>query len=142
MRRSKGHICKMGTEWAVRYPEWRNIGGVLVKKKASFKLGPITTRGKRPPADIIAAAREHMKAVNGSEVPASSNVTLSAFVENVFLPDVRQHLRASTAISYESLWRLHIRAHAATDENKREVWLKNVRTFHVQAWRRMRRTPA
>jgi hypothetical protein len=132
-RLQTGSICAIGSSWYVRYSERRNIGGEIVKKKISHKLGPVTTRGKHPPAEIIAAAREHMAGINDRKVPASRNLKLVDFVEQVFLPSIKQEQRPSTHQSYAALWALHIKPHA-TDDNGREMWLQRVRTPDCQRW--------
>jgi integrase len=132
-RLQTGSICAIGSNWFVRYSEVRNIGGTLQRKKVSHRLGPITTRGKHPPADVVAAAREHMASVTGSKLPATRVLTLADFVEQVFLPTVKQQRRQNTHTSYAALWKLHIAPHAK-DEHGREIWLKNTRTYDVQRW--------
>jgi len=88
----------------------------------------VTTRGKRPPADIEREAERHMATVNGGAIPAERIVTISDFVERVYLPWIEQHKRPSTAKGYQDIWEDHLKAHCA------QVWLKDTRTYHVQGW--------
>ncbi len=67
----KGQIVKISDRWYVRYRERRNVGGTVEIKRISHCLGPVTTRGKRPPADIKGIAAEHMATVNGGRIPAA-----------------------------------------------------------------------
>ena len=125
----KGQIVKLkGRRWYVRYWESRNIGGVVKQKRVSHCLGEVTTRGKYPPADIVDAAAEHMATVNTAKIPAERITTLADFVENVYLPWVEEHKRPSTARGYRDIWEDHLKVLCAG------VWIKNVRTFHVQGW--------
>lgn len=124
----KGQIVKITNRWYVRYWERRNIGGVVIQKRVSHCLGDVTTRGKRPPADIVEAAAEHMATVNAGKVPAERITTMADFVEGVYLPWVDAHKRPSTARGYRDIWEDHLKPLCAG------VWLKNVRTFHVQGW--------
>jgi hypothetical protein len=103
------------------------------EEKNQPQTRPVTTRGKHPPAEIIAAAREHMAGINDRKVPASRNLKLVDFVEQVFLPSIKQEQRPSTHQSYAALWALHIKPHA-TDDNGREMWLQRVRTPDCQRW--------
>ena len=62
--KQSGQIIRIGDRWYVRYWERRNIGGKVERKRVSRCLGLVTTRGKRPPADIKAEAERHMATVN------------------------------------------------------------------------------
>src|SRR5215468_6576490 len=53
---------------------------------------------------------------------------LGEFVDRVYFPHIQQHTRPSTLKGYRDIWRNHVKAHCA------DVWLKDVRTFHVQGW--------
>lgn len=124
----KGSIVKISGRWYVRYWERRNINGSVEQKRVSHLLGPVTTRGKHPPADIEDAAEEHMASINVEKIPAERITTLGDFVENVYLPHIKGHKRPSTAKGYEDIWEDHLKPLCA------DVWMKNVRTFHVQNW--------
>jgi integrase len=124
----EGHIVKISGRWYVRYRERRNINGTIKQQRVSHCLGPVTTRGKHPPADIAEAAAEHMATVNVEKIPAERITTLGDFVENVYLPWIREHKRPSTAKGYSDIWEDHLKPLCA------DVWMKNARTFHVQQW--------
>lgn len=126
--RQKGLIVRIGDRWFVRYWEPRNINGAIERKRVSHPLGPVTTRGKTPPADIVDEAQTHMNTVNSHEIPAERIVTVEDFVENVYLPWVKESKRPSTAKGYAEICAIHLQplwAHAL---------LKNVKAFHVQNW--------
>jgi integrase len=124
----KGQIVKISDRWYVRYRERRNVNGTVEQKRVAHCLGSVTTRGKRPPADIKDAAAEHMATVNGGKIPAERITTLGDFVENVYLPWIDEHKRPSTAKGYRDIWEEHLNPLCG------ELWMKNVRTFHVQGW--------
>lgn len=123
-----GHILRISGRWYIRYWERRKVNGQLEQKRVSHCLGPITTKGKKPPADIVNAAREHMASLTTSTIPAERIITLKEFVEGVYLPWVQQHRRPSTSKGCREIWEGHLQAHCAS------VWMKNTRTFHVQGW--------
>lgn len=127
-REQKGMIVRIGDFWYVRYWERRNVEGVIERKRVSHQLGPVTTRGKRPPADIVTEASKHMASVAGSAIPAERIVTLGHFVEHVYLPWVKEHKRPSTYKQYRDVWQDHLQARCST------ALLKGTRTFHVQQW--------
>jgi integrase len=119
---------RIGNGWYVRYWERRNIDGQIQRKRISHSLGPVTTRGKRPPAEILSEAERHMMAINGGVIPAERIVTISDFVENVYLPWIEQHKRPSTAKGYRDIWEDHLKSRCGLE------WIKQTRTFHVQGW--------
>lgn len=128
MRKQGGQVIRIGDKWYVRYWERRNIGGHIERKRVTRSLGPVTTRGKRPPADIITEADRHMATVNSGTVPAERIVTIDDFVERVYLPWTEEHKRPSTAKGYRDIWEDHLKPLCAP------VWLKDARTYHVQGW--------
>src|SRR5580692_7904040 len=130
MRRRKqiGIIVRISGYWHVRYWERRNIGGAIEKKRVSHKIGPATTRGKRPPADILTEVDRHMAAVNSGVIDAERVVTIGDFVEQVYLPWIKEHKRPSTEKGYRDIWQDHLKAHCA------KLWLKDVCTYKVQGW--------
>jgi integrase len=127
-RKQNGTIVRIGDRWFVRYWERRNIGGTIERKRVTHSLGPVTTRGKHPPADIKTEAERHMTIINSGAVPAERIVTVGDFVSRVYLPWIEQHKRPSTAKGYRDVWEDHLKPHAES------MWLKNVRTYHVQGW--------
>jgi integrase len=127
-RKQQGQIIRIGDRWYVRYWERRNVGGTVERKRVTHSIGEVTTRGKRPPADIKTEAERHMATVNSGTVPAERIVTISDFVERVFLPWTEEHKRPSTAKGYRDIWEDHLKPLCAV------VWLKDARTYHVQGW--------
>src|SRR5450755_3328126 len=127
-RKQHGQIIRIGDRWYVRYWERRNVSGKVERKRVSRQLGSVTTRGKRPPADIVNEAERHMATVNSGTITAERIVTISDFSERVYLPWIEQHKRPSTAKGYRDIWEDHLKALCG------DVWLKDTRTFHVQGW--------
>lgn len=127
-RKQSGQIIRIGDHWYVRYWERRSIGTSIERKRVTHKLGPVNTRGKRPPADIITEAERHMATVNSGTIPAERIVTIADFVDRVYLPWIEQHKRPSTAKGYRDIWEDHLKVLCGG------VWLKDTRTYHVQGW--------
>lgn len=127
-RKQNGQIIRIGDRWYVRYWERRTISGNVERKRVTHQLGSITTRGKRPPADIVAGAERHMATVNSGTIPAERIVTIGDFVERVYLPWIEEHKRPSTAKGYRDIWEDHLKPLCE------QVWLRDVRTYHVQGW--------
>ncbi len=127
-RKQNGTIIRIGDRWYVRYWERRNVGGSIERKRVTHPLGPVTTCGKRAPADIKTEAERHMATVNSGAIPADRIVTVDDFVSRVYLPWIEQHKRPSTAKGYKDIWEDHLQARAS------KLWLKDARTFHAQEW--------
>lgn len=127
-RKQNGQIIRIGDRWYVRYWERHNIGGTIERKRVTHTLGEITTRGKKPPADIVTEAERHMVTVNGGATPAERIVTIRDFAELVYLPWIEKHKRPSTAKGYRDIWEDHLKAYCGS------VWLKDTRTYHIQGW--------
>lgn len=127
-RKQHGQIIRIGDRWYVRYWERRNVGGTIERKRVTHLIGQVTTRGKRPPADIVTGAERHMATINSGIIPAERIVTISDFVERVYLPWVEQHKRPSTAKGYRDIWEDHLKPLCG------QVWLRETRTYHVQGW--------
>lgn len=127
-RKQNGTIIRIGDHWYVRYWERRNIGGAIERKRVTHALGPVTSRGKRPPADVVTEAERHMSTVNSGAIPAERIVTISDFVEGVYLPWVEMHKRPSTVKGYRDVWQFHVKPLCAG------AWLKETRAYHVQQW--------
>jgi len=127
-RKQQGQVIRIGDRWYVRYWERRNVGGTIERKRVTHQLGPVVTRGKRPPADIMDEAERHMATVNSGTMPAERIVTIRDFVERVYLPWIEQHKRPSTAKGYRDIWEDHLKPLCE------KVWLRDTRTFHVQGW--------
>jgi len=48
-RKQHGQVIRIGDNWYVRHWERRNVNGKIERKRVTHQLGPVTTRGKRPP---------------------------------------------------------------------------------------------
>jgi len=130
MRRRKQHgqIIRIGDRWYLRFWERRNLGGTIERKRVTHQLGPVTTRGKHPPADIVSEAERFMATINSRTIPAERIVTIGDFVARVYLPWIEQHKRPSTAKGYRDIWEDHLKPLCE------KVWLRDTRTYLVQGW--------
>ena len=72
--------------------------------------------------------KRHMATVNRGTIPAERIVTIGDFVEAVYLPWTTGHKRPSTAKGYRDIWEDHLKPLCS------QVWLRDTRTFHIQAW--------
>jgi integrase len=133
-RKQNGTIVAFSGRWYLRYYEPRLIDGVLVRKRVSHVLGPVTTRGKTPPQEIKDEAELHMLTFRKSELSGEPSVaagmTVTDFVEQVYLPHVQRKKRPSTYKGYRDIWKHHLKPILAGAR----LPLTEVKTFHVQQW--------
>ena len=127
-RKQKGQIIQISGYWYCRYWERRNVNGQIERKRLTYQLGPVVTRGKRPPADIVTEAAQYMATINTATIPPERIVTLNDFADRVYLPWAVEYRHPSTAASYRLIWEEYLRAICAG------LWLRDVRTYHVQGW--------
>jgi integrase len=130
MRKQKGHITQFSRKWYLRYYQILTIHGVLVRTRPTHYLGPVTTRGKKAPNNIVKAAEDHMRTVVDCTIPVERIIAVSDFVVDIYLPWVKQNRRPSTYKGYRDVWEDHIKPACSHDRTS----LKDVRTFTVQRW--------
>src|SRR5215472_1902349 len=76
-RKQNGTIVRIGDRWYVRYWERRSIGGSIQRKRVTYLLGEVSTRRKRPRADIKTEAERHMATVNAAQSQPSKSLRLA-----------------------------------------------------------------
>jgi len=113
MREQKGSIILRSGRWYVSWWKLRSINGAVERKRVTKYLGEKTTGGKHPPADIETACKRHMKTENAKAcaVKPEQVVTITDFVETIYLPWVREQKRASTQNGYQKIWDRHLCEH-------------------------------
>jgi len=126
-KQQAGYIFQARGVWYVRYFEDRMVDGQIRHDRIAKRIGPVTSRGKRPPRQIEDEARNIVAATVTNSNP-DRVLTIGDFVERVYFPHIKQHKRPSTLKGYRDIWDNHVKARCASD------WLKDVCTFHVQGW--------
>jgi integrase len=129
-RKQRGTIIRIGDRWYVRYWERRNTDGHIVRKRVTHQLGQVTSRGKRPPGDVLDEAKRFMNTVNGCCIPPEHILTIVDFVEAVYLPWAKENKKPSTYHGYEDAWDLHLKNLVSRECGN----LKDVRTYTIQQW--------
>lgn len=127
-REQSGQVFQRHGSWYVRFYESRVIDGEVKRVRVCKQLGEVTTRGKVAPAVVTEQAREILSTVNRPACAPEKVVKLGDFVEKVYFPRIEQHLRPSTLKAYRDIWEIHLKPRCAS------VWVKDVRTYHVQQW--------
>src|SRR5216683_4257449 len=129
-RKQAGQIIVINSRWYIRFYERQNVGGVIERHRVTHLLGPVTTRGKTPPAEIVTEAERHMATVNLSTIPVEQLISLSDFVENEFLPRAELRLKPTTYRNYLGDWHRRLKPLMRGDHTN----LKDYKTVHVQRW--------
>ncbi len=113
MREQNGSIILRSGKWYVTFWEKRNVNGAFLRKRVTRYLGEKTTKGKHPPGDIEAACKRHMATINANTqaVKPEHVLTVTDFVDTVYLPWVRANKRAATINGYEKLWKTNLQEH-------------------------------
>lgn len=71
-----------------------------------------------------------MTKLKGSKITAEHIVTIGDFVENVYLPWVRENKKPSTYHGYVSIWLNHLKAITSRERAS----LRDIRTYNIQQW--------
>jgi integrase len=129
-RKQNGSITSFNSKWYLRFWQTLTIDGALTRKRATVYLGPVTTRGKKPPDAIVKAAEDHMRTVGDCTIPVERIIGFGDFVVDIYRPWVKLNRRPSTYKGYRDVWEDHIKPASSRDR----VSLKDVRTFTVQRW--------
>lgn len=129
-RKQNGQIIVINSRWYCRYYERRNVGGTIERHRVTHLLGPVTTRGKTPPAEIVTEAERHMATINLDTIPVEQCISLSDFVEREFLPRAKQRLKPTTYRGYFGDWQRRLKPLMRGDH----TLLKDLKTVHVQRW--------
>lgn len=97
----KGTISQRGRHWILRYWEYQIRDGVRVRANVHKKLAPIGAAypDKR---SVEPLAWKHLEPVNTRLQTPESATLITEFIENVYLPMVKTHLRPSTYKDYKN----------------------------------------
>jgi integrase len=122
-RQQKGFVYREGGSWYLRYYDDRVVDGQPQRKRLAKQLGSCSGM------NVIRArkeAQEFLTNINATKLKPETAVTLGAFVDTVYFPQVERNLRPSTLRGYHVIWDDQLKSHCAP------LWLREVRTSHVQ----------
>lgn len=87
-RKQYGSIIQRSGRWYVTYWERRSVGGKIERKRVTYRLGPVTKRSKKPPADVQQERDRHMATVNAliqNARPNTSSQSLTSWIRSICL---------------------------------------------------------
>src|SRR5215813_8143993 len=99
MRKQTGCLVKRGGYWLLRYRMRVMEGGQLRSVNRAHKLCPIDAQHKTR-ASVRHLAQEFLRPLNENRCPVDAVARLGEFVEQIYLPHVRDHKRPSTLKGY------------------------------------------
>src|SRR5271155_5649498 len=105
-----GTILKHHGSWALRYYDTEIQNGIRVRKKVFKKLVPI---GPEYPSkrSVEPLAYKILEPVNAQRLQPESSMAVSNFIENIYLPSVKETLRPSTYKDYKKdCYECHIKS--------------------------------
>jgi integrase len=106
-RQQSGYIWKVGGSW---YGRWREDGlenGVVVRRQRSAKLADVSDR-YRTKADVRPLLAEKLRPINEGRQRPESTLPVAEFVEDFYLPFVRENYKPSTSVGYQKIWKKHL----------------------------------
>jgi integrase len=122
-RQQEGYIFKARGMWYLRYFDTRVIDGEVKRVRVAKQLAPVAGVTKNKAREM---ARPLMAQINQPRYAPETAVTLTDFVERVYLPRMEQQKRPSTVKGYRDIWRNHLKPRG------KDLWLREIRTCDVQ----------
>jgi integrase len=120
-RHQNGYIFRKGKNWYGRWWDDVMVDGEVVRKQRCEKLAEVSDH-YRSKADVRSLLADKLRPINESRARPESTLSVSAFVENFYLPFVRENYKPSTTIGYQKIWKKHL------EPRLREVTLRDFRT--------------
>jgi hypothetical protein len=121
-RQQDGYIFKARGMWYVRYFDSRVIDGEVKRIRIAKQLVPVTCVTKAKAREL---AKPLLAQVNQPRYVPETAVTLTDFVERIYLPRMEQQKRPSTTKGYRDIWGNHLKARS------NGTWLREIRTCDV-----------
>ncbi|HYY72889.1 MAG TPA: tyrosine-type recombinase/integrase [Candidatus Bathyarchaeia archaeon] len=107
VRYQRGQLYREHGAWFVRYRDRVREGNGSIKlQRRTKRLGSVEEFPTKSDIEPLRAA--FMQKINAGQFSPESSMTLSDFVETVYLPWVKAERRASTYKGYKEIWENHI----------------------------------
>jgi len=124
VRYQKGQLYRDHGAWFIRYRERvrQEYGSIKLQRKTK-RLGSVEKHPKQ--SDIEPLRTAFMQKINAGLAIPESSMTLSEFVETVYLPWAEAERRASTHKGYKEIWENHLLKRIG------HIRLRDFRTVHA-----------
>jgi integrase len=120
-RHQQGYIFRKGRNWYGRWWDDVMVDGEVLRKQRCEKLAEVSDR-YRSKTDVRPMLADKLRPINEGRARPESTLSVSAFVENCYLPFVRDNYKPSTSIGYQKIWKKHL------EPRLREIALRDFRT--------------
>ena len=108
-RHQKGYVYKKGNLWLVRYYDDEVLpDGTLKRVQKAHKLSEAVGEYRTKRAALV-LADEFLAPLNDGRATPHSTMTLTHFVESIYLPFVEAHKRLSTFHGYRNMWKTYLK---------------------------------
>src|SRR5580698_1699128 len=98
-----GYIWRVGSSWYGRWREDVIESGIVVRKQHSEKIADVSDR-YRTKSDVRPLLEERLRPINEGRSRPESTLSVAAFVQDYYLPFVRENFKPSTVAGYSYLW--------------------------------------
>lgn len=122
-RKQEGYLFKARGMWYLRYFDTRVIGGEVKRVRIAKQLASAKGITKEKAREL---AEPTLTKVNQPRHAPETAVSLTDFVEGVYLPRMEQQKRPSTVKGYRDIWQNHLKARS------KGLWMREIRTCDVQ----------
>jgi len=126
-KQKRGYVYRRGGWWILRFRQTYTQGGLLLTKHRAEKLVPVGEHYKTK-RSVETLVEERLKGINHQNRNPETVVTITDFMERIYLPYVDTQKRPSTSGTYRYMWKDHLRNRIG------DVLLCQVRTSDVQRW--------
>src|SRR5215468_1293627 len=106
-RQLSGYIWRVGGSWYARWREDVLEDGEVVRRQHSEKLADVCDR-HRTKADVRPLLVQKLRPINERRTRPESTLPVAEFVENYYLPYMRENYKPSTSIGYQKIWKKHL----------------------------------
>jgi integrase len=106
-RHQEGYIWRQGRSWYGRWREDVLEEGRVIRKQRCEKLADVCDR-YRSVADVRPLLAEKLRPINEGKTRPESTQTVAEYVEDFYLPFVKENYKPSTSIGYGKIWKKHL----------------------------------
>jgi integrase len=97
----KGYIYKQHGSWVLQYYDIVLESGIRVRKKSFHTLARV---GPEYPnkSSVLLLAQKHLALINSGQLTPESSMRVTDFIEDIYLPHIKETLRPSTYKNYKT----------------------------------------
>lgn len=108
VKQQRGYIFRKGKFWFLRYHDTVLRDGESVRVQLCKKLAPFGDQ-YRSERNVRVLAQEILQPINARTFDVRSTMEVKAFVESIYLPEVKEKKRPSTYKNYRDIFSIHIK---------------------------------